>query len=68
MNTEKLGNSKLLNLLFKPAGLAMESRVRRMFHDPVKILSGANVKSGQTVLEVGSVSCVPSTTLIMSCF
>lgn len=54
MNTEDLGNSKLLNLLFKPAGLAMESRLRRIFHDPVKILHGADIQPGQTVLEVGS--------------
>ena len=54
MNTKELGESKLLNLLFKPAGMAMESRLRRILHDPVKILRGADVQSGQTVLEVGS--------------
>ncbi len=54
MNAEEMGNSRLLNLLVKPAGLAMESRLRRMLHDPFKILRGAEVKPGQTVLEVGS--------------
>ena len=54
MDTEHLGKSKLLNLLFKPAGLAMESRFRRLLHDPVKILHGADIQPGQVVLEVGS--------------
>ena len=54
MNAEDLGKSKLLNLLFKPAGSAMESRLRRLLHDPVKILHGADIQPGQTVLEVGS--------------
>lgn len=54
MKTEDLGKSKLLNRLFKPAGTAMESRFRHLLHDPVKILRGADVRSGQTVLEVGS--------------
>lgn len=54
MNTEDLGNSRFLNLLFRPAGLAMESRLRRLIHDPVKILHGADIQPGQTVLEVGS--------------
>ncbi len=54
MDTEDLGKSKLLNLLFKPAGSAMESRFRRLFHDPLKILHGADIQPGQVVLEVGS--------------
>ena len=32
----------------------MESGLRRFLHDPVKILRGADIQSGQTVLEVGS--------------
>ena len=32
----------------------MESRFRRLLHDPVRILHGADVRPGQTVLEVGS--------------
>lgn len=32
----------------------MEGRLRHVFQDPVKILSGANLQPGQTILEVGS--------------
>jgi demethylmenaquinone methyltransferase/2-methoxy-6-polyprenyl-1,4-benzoquinol methylase len=53
MNTEDLGNSKILNLLFKPAGVIMESRLRQWLLNPVKTLRGAGIQPGQTVLEVG---------------
>ncbi len=53
MNTEDLGNSKILNLLFKPAGVIMESRLRQWLMNPVKTLRGADIQPGQTVLEVG---------------
>ena len=53
MKTEDLGNSKILNLLFKPAGAMMGSRLRQWLADPVKTLRGADIKSGQIVLEVG---------------
>ncbi len=53
MNTEGLGNSKILNLLFKPAGVMMESRLRQWLMNPVKALRGAGIQPGQTVLEVG---------------
>jgi len=53
MNTEDLGNSKILNLLFKPAGIMMESRLRKWLMNPIKTLQGAGIKPGQTVLEVG---------------
>jgi demethylmenaquinone methyltransferase/2-methoxy-6-polyprenyl-1,4-benzoquinol methylase len=53
MNTKGLGNSKILNLLFKPAGSMMGSRVRRWLMNPVKNLQGAGIQTGQTVLEVG---------------
>ena len=53
MTTEDLGNSKILNLLFKPAGAIMGSKVRRWLSDPVRILRGADIRFGQTVLEVG---------------
>ena len=53
MNTEDLGKSKALNLLFKPAGMIMESRLRALLMNPVKTLQGAGVESGQHVLEVG---------------
>ena len=53
MNTEELGNSKILNLIFKPAGAMMESRLRQWFMNPVKTLHSAGTEPGQTVLEVG---------------
>jgi len=53
MNTEELGNSKILNLLFKPAGVMMGSRLRQWLMNPVKTLRGADIQTGQTVLEVG---------------
>jgi demethylmenaquinone methyltransferase/2-methoxy-6-polyprenyl-1,4-benzoquinol methylase len=54
MKTEDLGKSKFLNLLFRPAGFAMESRLRHVFQDPLKTLNQADIQPGQTVLEVGS--------------
>ena len=53
MKTQDLGNSKLLNLLFKPAGLMMGSKLRKTIFDPLKTLSAADVQAGQTVLEAG---------------
>lgn len=53
MDTEELGKSRFLNLLFKPAGATMESQLRHWLFDPEKTLRGADIKSGQTVLEVG---------------
>jgi len=53
MDTLKLGKSRLINLLVKLPGINMESRLRLWFHDPKKLLSGADIARGQTVLEVG---------------
>ena len=53
MKTEDLGNSKIVNLIFKPAGMLMGSRAREWIFDPVKTLRGADIQPGQTVLEVG---------------
>ena len=53
MNTEELGNSRILNLIFKPAGAMMGSRLRKWLMNPVKTLQGADIRPGQTVLEVG---------------
>jgi demethylmenaquinone methyltransferase/2-methoxy-6-polyprenyl-1,4-benzoquinol methylase len=53
MNTEDLGNSKILNLVYKPAGAMMGSRLRHWLANPVKTLQGADIHPGQTVLEVG---------------
>ncbi|MCG8692714.1 MAG: class I SAM-dependent methyltransferase [Minwuiales bacterium] len=54
MKTEELGKSRFLNWILKPAGWAMESQLRHRFSDPVKILNGADLRPGQTVLEVGA--------------
>ena len=53
MKTEDLGNSKILNLIFKPAGILMGSRVRQWLMDPVNTLQIADIQPAQTVLEVG---------------
>ena len=53
MKTEDLGNSKILNVLFKPAGMMMGSRLRRWLMNPLKTLQGAGIQPGQTILEVG---------------
>jgi len=53
MRTEDLGNSKILNFLFKPAGVLMGSKARRWLMSPMKTLQGAGIQPGQTVLEVG---------------
>lgn len=53
MDADKLGNSRFLNLLFKPAGMMMESRLRKWLMNPVKTLQGAGIAPGQTILEVG---------------
>ena len=54
MKTEELGKNKILNLLLKPAGFLMESGVRRRLIGSQKMLQGANLQPGQTVLEVGA--------------
>ena len=47
MNTEDLGNSKILNLRFRPAGAMMESRLRQWLINPVKTLRGADIQPGR---------------------
>jgi demethylmenaquinone methyltransferase/2-methoxy-6-polyprenyl-1,4-benzoquinol methylase len=53
MDAEALGNSKILNLLFKPSGMLMGSRFRKWILNPMKTLQGADIQPGQTILEVG---------------
>ena len=53
MNTEAFANSKIVQFLFRGLGVAMESRFRYRFFEPVRILRGADIYPGQTVLEVG---------------
>ena len=53
MRTEDLGNSKILNLLFKPAGMLMGSKARRWLMNPIKTLQGASIQRGIVVLVPG---------------
>jgi ubiquinone/menaquinone biosynthesis C-methylase UbiE len=53
MNTEAFANSKIAQYIFKVVGAAMESRFRYRFFGPMVTLQGADIKPGQTVLEVG---------------
>ena len=53
MNIEVLANSKIGRFIVKVAGVAMENRLRYRFSGPMKILRGADIQLGQTVLEVG---------------
>ncbi len=53
MDALELGKSRLINLLVKLPGINMESRLRLSIHDPEKLLRGADIATGQTVLEVG---------------
>ncbi len=53
VDIEALANSKIGKLIVKVAGAAMESRLRYRFSGPMKILRGADIQPGQTVLEVG---------------
>ena len=53
MKIEDLGNSRVLNLLFKPAGILMGSRVRKRLMPPENTLNAAAVSSGHHILEVG---------------
>lgn len=53
MKTEDLGNSKIINLIFKPTGIIMGSRHRKWLMNPIKILQIADVQPSQKILEVG---------------
>jgi len=53
MDTEAFANSKIVHLIFRVAGAAMESRFRYRFFGPMTILQGTDIQPGQTVLEVG---------------
>lgn len=53
MDAAKLGKSGFLNWFFKPSGAVMESRLRSWLLPPKKTLRGADIRPGQTVLEVG---------------
>jgi ubiquinone/menaquinone biosynthesis C-methylase UbiE len=50
---QALADSKIGQLWIRGLGAAMESRFRYRFFGPMKILRGADIYPGQTVLEVG---------------
>jgi ubiquinone/menaquinone biosynthesis C-methylase UbiE len=53
MDTNALSKSKIGRLIIKVIAAAMESRFRYRFFGPTKILQGADIYPGQTVLELG---------------
>lgn len=53
LDVDKLGNSKIINLITKSSGMMMGSNLRKRFSDPAKILDGAGIELGQSVLEAG---------------
>ena len=53
INAEALGNLRIFNWLFKPAGWMLGSGLRRWLMDPVRTLEGTYIESGQHVVEVG---------------
>jgi ubiquinone/menaquinone biosynthesis C-methylase UbiE len=53
MNTERLANTKIGKIFIRIMASVMESRLRYRFFGPMKILQGAEIQSGQTVLEIG---------------
>ena len=53
MNTEAFANTKIGHLFVRIMAAIMESRFRYRFFGPMRILQGADIQPGQTVLEIG---------------
>jgi ubiquinone/menaquinone biosynthesis C-methylase UbiE len=53
MNTETFANSKIGQIFIRVMAAIMESRFRYWFFGPARVLQGANICPGQTVLELG---------------
>jgi ubiquinone/menaquinone biosynthesis C-methylase UbiE len=53
MNTESLAHTKIGKVFIRIMAAVMESRFRYHFFGPSRILQGAEIQAGQTVLEVG---------------
>ena len=53
MNTETFANSNIGKIFIRIMAAIMESRFRYRFFSPAKILQGADIQSGQVVLEIG---------------
>ena len=52
MNTEAFANSRVGQLFIRSMAAVMESRIRYRLFGPLKILRGADIHPGQTVLEL----------------
>jgi ubiquinone/menaquinone biosynthesis C-methylase UbiE len=53
MNTEAFANSRIGQFIIRLLAAGMESRWRYRFFGPLSILRGADIQTGQTVLELG---------------
>jgi ubiquinone/menaquinone biosynthesis C-methylase UbiE len=53
MNTEVFANTKIGRVFVRVMAGIMESRLRYRFFGPMRILQGADIQPGQTILEVG---------------
>jgi ubiquinone/menaquinone biosynthesis C-methylase UbiE len=53
MNSETFANTKIGRIFIRIMAAMMESRFRYRFFGPTRILRGADIRPGQTVLEVG---------------
>lgn len=53
MDVERLGTSRILNIIYKFPAAVWDSGLRRWLQNPENILQGAHLQVGQTVLEVG---------------
>ena len=53
MNTEAFANSRIGQFFIRALAIVMESRFRYRFFSPMRILGGADIHPGQTILELG---------------
>lgn len=53
MNTEALARTRIGQVFIQLMAAVMESRLRYRFFGPMRILQGADIQPGQSVLEVG---------------
>jgi ubiquinone/menaquinone biosynthesis C-methylase UbiE len=53
MSTEAFVNSKIGQVFIRVMAAVMESRLRYRFFGPIRVLQGADIHPGQTVLELG---------------
>jgi ubiquinone/menaquinone biosynthesis C-methylase UbiE len=53
MNSKAFANTKIGQIFIRIMAAIMESRFRYRFFGPIRILQGANIQPGQTVLEIG---------------